>query len=104
MRIRAFLTVISIGLIAACAAPTEDDEPVSEISDELRKTCGTGQTVPGLDISYFEGNIDFAQVRASGQRWVIARTNDGTFVDPKFVSYYKGAKAAGLLVGAYMFY
>jgi lysozyme len=89
--------------VAGCSSPSEEN-PESQAGEALTKVCGTGKTVPGLDISYYEGDIDFVRVYASGQRWIIARTNDGTFVDSRFVDYYKKAKAAGLIVGAYMFY
>jgi lysozyme len=98
------LALASILICAAgCEAPP-DDESVGATSDALTKVCGAGPTVRGLDVSYYDGTIDFEKVKASGQRFIIARTNDGTFVDPKFVTYFKAAKAAGLLVGAYMFY
>lgn len=99
------LALFAMSSTVGCAvAPEEGEEEESSISEELRKQCGTGKTTPGLDVSYFQGNVDFTKVRAAGQRFVIARTNDGNFIDPKFVTYFKQAKAAGLVVGAYYFH
>jgi lysozyme len=65
-------------------------------------------TAPGLpvviDISRFQGAIDFAKVKAAGIQGVIAKATQGTaYVDPLFAQYAAGAKAAGLLFGAYHF-
>src|SRR5258706_12925966 len=98
-RVLAIGSCLVLAITTGCVAPPEEE--ATSISDELRKQCGMGKTTPGLDVAYCEGGIDFKKVRATGQRFVIARTNDGTFVDPRFVEYFKQAKAAGLLVGAY---
>lgn len=58
-----------------------------------------------IDISKWNGNVDFKKVKAVGIDGVIIRTGYGVEspkqIDPKFEEYYNGAKAAGLLVGAY---
>lgn len=100
----AVLALVGLLAHAGCAIPEEDEEMFDETTEELRKQCGLGPTVPGLDVSKYQGDVDFEKVRASGQRWVIIRSNDGDYVDPMFVTNYKKAKQAGLVVGAYMFY
>jgi hypothetical protein len=65
--------------------------------------------VMGIDVSYHQGSIDWAAVKASGVEYVIIRMGyrgyvSGTIVkDPMFDTYMKGAKAAGLRVGVYFF-
>lgn len=62
--------------------------------------------VKGIDVSQWQGNIDFAKVKASGVEFVIIRAGYGREVsqrDPYFEQSYKAAKAAGLDVGAYWY-
>lgn len=60
-----------------------------------------------IDLSHHNGKVDFVKVKASGIDGVIIRTGFGIEsprqVDRRFEDYYKGAKAAGLMVGAYHF-
>jgi lysozyme len=62
-------------------------------------------TVPGIDVSYWDSGIDWPKVRATGQRFMIAKATEGDFyADPTFPTNWSGAKAAGLLRGAYHFF
>ncbi|GAB4459091.1 MAG: hypothetical protein Kow0070_13680 [Anaerolineales bacterium] len=62
-------------------------------------------TVPGIDVSYWNAGIDWPKVRATGQRFVFAKATEGNFyADPTFPANWSGAKAAGLLRGAYHFF
>lgn len=58
-----------------------------------------------IDLSKWNGAVDFAKVKASGIDGVIIRTGFGVKspkqVDRRFEEYYAKAKAAGLYVGAY---
>jgi GH25 family lysozyme M1 (1,4-beta-N-acetylmuramidase) len=59
---------------------------------------------PGIDVSKYQGTIDWAQVAASGQRFVIAKATEGlSYVDPTYSTNRAGATAAGLVFGAYHF-
>lgn len=60
----------------------------------------------GIDVSKWQGNIDFNKVKASGIDFVIIKaggSDKGFYKDPKFEENYKKAKEAGLKVGAYYF-
>lgn len=58
----------------------------------------------GIDVSHWQGTIDWAKVRAAGKRFVFIKSSEDTdFVDSKYATNRAGAKAAGLLVGAYHF-
>ena len=65
--------------------------------------CATGTTTAGIDVSKWQGAIDWAQV-ASTQAFVIARVSDGTYLDTWFDSYWPAIKAAGLVRGAYQYF
>ena len=68
-----------------------------------------GSGTMGIDVSKWNGNIDWNAVRNSGVSYVIIRcgyrgsTTGALIEDPKFRSNIQGAKAAGLAVGAYFF-
>lgn len=59
----------------------------------------------GIDISYFQGNIDFKKVKADGVDFIIPRCGYGiSNKDSKFSEYVIGALAAGIEVpGIYHF-
>ena len=56
----------------------------------------------GIDVSQWQGNIDFDAVSESGIEIVYIRAGQGSgYTDPYFRSNYEGAKAAGLKIGFY---
>lgn len=58
----------------------------------------------GIDVSAFQGDIDFDSVKAAGIEFVYIKASEGTtLVDPKFEDNYAGAKDADLLIGVYHF-
>ena len=60
----------------------------------------------GIDVSHWQGSINFKKVKAAGYEFVIIKaggSDNGYYTDKKFATYYKDAKAAGLHVGAYYF-
>jgi len=61
--------------------------------------------VRGVDISHYEGDIAWDQVKTAGLSFVyIKATEGGDFVDAKFADNWRGATSAGLVKGAYHFY
>ncbi|MBQ9609367.1 MAG: glycoside hydrolase [Lachnospiraceae bacterium] len=65
----------------------------------------TGSTEVGIDVSRWQGSIDFNQVKEAGCEFVIIRVggyDDGeVYVDSNYYSNIRNAKAAGLKVGIY---
>ena len=58
----------------------------------------------GIDVSKWNGTIDWNKVKASGIDYVIIRAGYGSkTVDPQFKSYIEGASKAGLKIGVYWF-
>ncbi|WP_297419525.1 GH25 family lysozyme [Clostridium sp.] len=58
----------------------------------------------GIDISSYQGNINFQAVKDSGIEIVYIKTSEGmTWQSDTFRNYYNQAKAVGLKVGAYHF-
>jgi len=68
-------------------------------------TCGDGPTVKGIDVSYYETSIDWDAVHEAGVELAFIRASDGLqFPDPKFAGYWAGARAAGVIRGAYQYF
>lgn len=58
----------------------------------------------GLDISEWQGNVDFKKVKAAGIQFLILRDGYAQSVDSRFHSYAEGAKKAGIpVLGIYHF-
>jgi lysozyme len=61
--------------------------------------------VQGIDVSHYQGTVDWQQVKAAGIQFAFAKATEGvTLADPEFAANWAGMKAAGLLRGAYHFY
>lgn len=66
-----------------------------------------------IDVSRYQGAIDWAQVAAAGYKGVMLKTvstnhklskrADGLYIDPTFEDNYRNAKEAGLDVGVYYY-
>lgn len=57
---------------------------------------------PGIDVSHYQGVIDWPAVARAGIKFAYIKASEGAvFSDPAFVANVAGARAAGLLVGAY---
>ena len=66
-----------------------------------------------IDVSRYQGEIDWAQVAAAGYKGAMLKTvstnhrlskrADGLYIDPTFEANYRNARAAGLDVGVYYY-
>lgn len=60
----------------------------------------------GIDVSRWQGDIDWEKVKASGIDFAIIKaggSDSGFYTDPAFSRNYSGAKAAGIPIGAYYY-
>ena len=58
----------------------------------------------GIDISKWQGSVDFNKVKADGIQFCIFREGYRRAIDGQFIEYVKGAKAAGIpILGVYHF-
>ncbi|KAI0350891.1 glycoside hydrolase family 25 protein [Trametes cingulata] len=58
----------------------------------------------GIDISSYQGTVNFNTVKANGISFVYIKATEGTtYIDSTFSSHYDGATKAGLIRGAYHF-
>ncbi len=57
----------------------------------------------GVDVSSWQGDINFEQVAAADKKFVIVRGGDGTFRDPRTEEYSANARSVGMHVDCYHF-
>lgn len=69
-------------------------------------SCFVNVAYKGIDVSKYQGTIDWSAVKNNGVDFVMIRTGFGSEnwsaqTDPNFETYYSDAKAQGIKVGAY---
>jgi GH25 family lysozyme M1 (1,4-beta-N-acetylmuramidase) len=106
---RALSTALSLSLVplaallAGCGASgAGGDAPLGEAQEA--SVCAAGATVKGVDVSVFQGTVDWADVKAAGNDFAIARISDGSYLDTDFDKNWSGIKGAGMVRGAYQFF
>jgi len=92
--------LVSIASLAGCiGAP-----PIDEIESGL-SVCAKGPIVKGVDVSHYDGTIDWAAAHGAGIAFAFMKSTESTgFVDPEFATNWKGAGANGVIRGAYHFF
>lgn len=109
MTVRAIKSLLALAALGALAcAPLEEGEAdFSDIEsvEQAAVVCPDGPTIRGIDVSYYQQTINWAQVKSSGIQFAFIRASDGaTFQDPKFQQNWTAAKSAGVARGAYQFF
>lgn len=66
--------------------------------------CPGPTILPGIDVSYWQGTIDWPKVKASGKKYAIIRAAHGLAADTKFAFNWKQCHAQGLHCGAYLYF
>lgn len=96
MRIRGILKgVLGVVLSASIALVS---------SGSAYAVTASGAIAPGIDVSKYNGNINWQAVANSGIKFAFVRVgNPLTGLDPKFVANMNGASAAGLRTGVYYY-
>ncbi|MDX8521465.1 glycoside hydrolase family 25 protein [Mesorhizobium dulcispinae] len=93
------------------AAPAMLASPVTRYAFRDAKPINFGRSSPrhlavhGVDVSRWQGNINWQKLRAQGANFAyIKATDGGDHLDPMFMKNWRGADAAGLKRGAYHFF
>jgi GH25 family lysozyme M1 (1,4-beta-N-acetylmuramidase) len=61
-------------------------------------------SVPGLDVSGYQGNVTWSTVAANGAKFAYVKaTESTTYTNPYFAQQYNGSYKVGLIRGAYHF-
>ncbi|MFC7548930.1 GH25 family lysozyme [Plantactinospora sp. GCM10030261] len=70
----------------------------------LTATPAQAATTPGVDVSHYQGSINWTSVRNAGIQFAYIKATEGTtYKDPRFGTNYVGAYNAGVIRGAYHF-
>lgn len=99
------VSALAVTLVAALGgAAIADRPPISDSDPHKGVARAHKMPVKGIDVSYWQGDIDWAQVRAAGVDFAYLKaTEGGDHIDPKFQENWHAAKRAGLPRGAYHF-
>jgi len=89
--------------LVSCGETPPDDSALEQPANV--KVCATGPVVHGIDVSRWDGTVDWAKVKAAGIDFAFIRVSDGiTVIDEQFPANWAGARAAGVIRGAYQFF
>ena len=99
---------------AGDSADKEEPAPAPDVSTVDTVTGWAGEPpYRYIDVSRYQGEIDWAQVAAAGYKGAMLKTvstnrklskrADGLYIDPTFETNYRNARAAGLDVGVYYY-
>lgn len=101
---RAIVAIAAVSL-ASCAIEEESTEEESLGEAEQEATvCAGDDVVHGIDVSYYQGDIDWNAVKADGWQFAITRINHSDFMDPKFDTNWAAIKEVGMIRGAYQYF
>lgn len=103
-RIR-LLAVVGLALgLASCGGRPNHYPAKSDVKPHPGVEAAHRHSVHGIDVSRWQGKIDWRAVAAAGTKFAfIKATEGGDHVDPMFLENWYGAKAAGIPRSAYHF-
>ena len=106
LRALAFATLAST-LLAGCSGGgmlADTTRTIRPAKSEFTSTHPHEFTLHGIDVSKYQGDIDWQAVKSGGVAFAyIKATEGGDHVDAKFQANWDGARAAGIPRGAYHF-
>jgi lysozyme len=99
------LPACAVALGACSSSSGTDGSCSSGEAIDIASSCATGTTVTGVDVSTYQGAVNWTSVKSSGRVFGIARISDGTAnPDDQFTANWQGMKSAGLVRGAYQYF
>jgi lysozyme len=103
------LAVLALFSLVACGPEDQPRMGTDGIDvrtlEQMLTQCAGPNTVPGIDVSHWDGTIDWATVKGTGVLWGYAKATESTnYTDPTFATHWAGMKSAGVLRGAYHFF
>jgi GH25 family lysozyme M1 (1,4-beta-N-acetylmuramidase) len=99
------------GLVVVLACGHAEDRTMGSSGIGWQSSAVTGAVCPGpsgvqgIDVSEFQGPVNWSAVKGAGYAFGIARVSDGTgHLDATFDGNWAGISAAGMMRGAYQFF
>jgi len=98
--------MITGALAASCGDAPSDLQDERPVAFETAPLCVVhSPTLFGIDVSKWQGTIDWAKVKAAGVKYAFIRVSDGiTTIDGQFPANWAGAAANGIPRGVYQFF
>ena len=105
MKLSLLFSTALVGALVAVAGCSAGNDGACSSTDQALTVCATGKVVKGVDVSVYQGTVDWSKVKAAGMAFGIARVSDGTgTLDSTFATNWKGMKTQGLVRGVYQFF
>jgi GH25 family lysozyme M1 (1,4-beta-N-acetylmuramidase) len=93
---------VVVGAVFGCAGCVGG--PIGSEQSALA-VCSSGPVTQGIDVSHYDGTIDWASAHAGGIDFAFMKATENiNFVDPQFATNWQSAGAAGVIRGAYHFF
>jgi lysozyme len=116
-RLAGGLAVLGLAVLAGCGEAPPHRASGSAVASVVTPSFGDARPVNwpgrapsaypvhGIDVSKYQGSIDWATARAHGVNFAfIKATEGGDRLDSRFHEHWRGAREAGVARGAYHFY
>ena len=100
------IATMAVSLLTGCGSGIIADAPsaIRPAKSEFTSTHPHDFPLHGIDVSKYQGDIDWQAVRQGGVAFAyIKATEGGDHIDSKFQANWEGARAAGVARGAYHF-
>ncbi len=105
MDMNSLTPVLLVAFILTLFACGDASETASSQDTSTDVAAIDSVTYQGIDVSHFQGTVDWVALKAAGLTFAFAKATGGnTEVDPKFTENWEGIRDAGLVRGAYHFF
>jgi lysozyme len=100
----AVLAAVALAMSACAVAPPDRYAAKGDVKPHPGVARAKNLEIHGIDVSKWQGSIDWAAVRDAGTQFAfIKATEGGDHVDERFLQNWEGARQAGVPRGAYHF-
>ena len=100
---------VTLNVIEKSSSSSSNSQSKKTYFEDVVKNYKTNNTELGIDVSKWQGDIDYEKVKNAGATFVMMRIgvqtkqNGELSIDPYFEQNIKNAKSAGLKVGVYLY-
>lgn len=106
--VRVCTLTLAVAMVAACSSGSRTTSDAYPLKGDVKPHAGVAEAHDypnhGIDVSKWQGHIDWAQVKNAGTKFAFLKaTEGGDHLDEKFHFNWDAAGAAGVPRGAYHF-
>jgi lysozyme len=97
--------ILLLGAVLSAGCATGEPDPCLGQAESALRVCADGAIVEGIDVSYYQGTVNWTDVKQAGKLFAIVRVSDGlNYPDTQFERNWRSTKAAGIIRGTYQFF